>query len=323
MKEDAAIARRFSADGAGAQPPGPLRRDGLFDRLRAEPLLPEAGAAGAPLTAAIGVMSLLAAFALAGLLLIFAATDRWTNELQSGLTIQVKGMDADDIRSDAAAALSVLQSTDGVLDARLLSEEETERLLEPWLGKGNVGDYLNVPALIEARIDESVRADIQGLEARLKAAAPGAVLDDHRQWRERLTAAARSGQALALGAFALIMGAAAAIAAFAARAGLAANDDIVAILHLVGATDGFIAGEVQRRFLVLALRGSLMGLFFAAVALTLAALALRSDAAGLFLPDLRLGPWTAAVFLAVPLALCLVTALTARLTVLKTLSKEM
>ncbi|MEQ1931027.1 MAG: hypothetical protein ABL957_10950, partial [Parvularculaceae bacterium] len=215
MNADSSIAKRFSANGAGdARAPSP--RQGLLARLRAEPLLPEAGAAGAPLTAAIGVMSFLAALALAGLLLIFAASSEWTSELQSGVTIQIKGPDAAEIDQGAKAAMGVLQSTEGVLDARLLSREETGRLLEPWLGKGNIGDYLNVPALIEARVSDGLRRDLGPLEARIKTAAPGAVLDDHKQWRDRLTSAARSGQALAFTVFALIMGAAAALAAFAA-----------------------------------------------------------------------------------------------------------
>jgi cell division transport system permease protein len=320
MSPDSAIARRFSAGGEDRS----SQRQGLLARLRAEPLLPEAGAAGAPLTAAIGVMSFLAALALAGLLLIFAASNEWTSELRRGITIQIKGADAAEIEAGAEAAMRIVQSTDGVMEARLLSREETARLLEPWLGKGNVAEYLNVPALIEARVSETLRQDLAPFEKAVKAAAPGAVLDDHKQWRERLTTAARTGQALAAGAFALIMCAAAAIAAFAARAGLAANSEVVSILHLVGATDSFIANEVQRRFLVLALRGSLVGLFLAAVAVGLSQLGFRAaEGAGYFLPELQLGPGVISVLLVVPLALCFVTAVTARMTVLKTLSKEM
>ncbi|MEQ1931803.1 MAG: hypothetical protein ABL957_14900, partial [Parvularculaceae bacterium] len=100
--------------------------------------------------------------------------------------------------------------------------------------------------------------------------------------------------------------------------------EVVSILHLVGATDDFIAGEVQRRFLVLALRGSSAGLLLAALALGLAIYGFRSaDAPGYFLPNIRIGAEAALILLIVPLALCLVTAATARLTVLKTLSREM
>lgn len=322
MTEDPAIAERFSPGEEDAR--APLVRQRLWERFRSEPLLPEAGAAGAPLTAAIGVMSFLAALALAALLFIVSAASEWTSELKSGVTIQIKGADPEIIRTQADAAMAALNATAGVIDARALSPEETARLLEPWLGKGNVAAYLNVPALIEARVSDELRGDLQSLETRIKAVAPGAVVDDHKQWRDRLSAAAWSGQALALGVFLLILGAAAAISAFAARAGLAANSEVVSILHLVGATDAFIANEVQRRFLILALRGSLGGLVLAAFALGLAAFALRAAGGGAdFVPNLHLGPGLMATLLAVPMALCLVTAAIARMTVLATLSREM
>lgn len=320
----AVIAKRFSADEEAKAGRATLRHQSLLGRFRAEPLLPEAGAGGAPLTAAIGVMSFLAAIALAGLLLILAASQEWTSELERGVTIQIKGADAAEIAAGAAAAMKVVQSTEGVVEARLLTREETERLLEPWLGKGNVGEYLNVPALIEAQVSDKLRENLGPLEAQLKAAAAGAVLDDHKRWRDRVFAAARSGQALAAAVFALIMVAAGAIAAFAARAGLAANSEVVSILHLVGATDDFIANEVQRRFLVLAVRGSLAGLLLAALVAGLVVFGFRAaGGAGYFLPDIRMGPGAFAILLIVPIALCLVTAVTARLTVLKALSREM
>lgn len=323
MNESEQIAERFARGESEEERPA-LRRQSFFGRLRAEPLLPEAGAGGAPLTAAIGVMSFLAALALAALLAIFSAAGAWTSELKSGITIQIKGPDAEAIKTASDAALAVLQSTEGIEDARALTPEETAKLLEPWLGKGNVGAYLNVPALIEAKAGPELQRDLSLLRARVSAAAPTAVFDDHAAWRERLSAAAWSGQALALAVFMLVLGAAAAVSAFAARAGLAANRDVISILHLVGATDAFIANEVQRRFLILALRGSVGGVLLAALALGLAGFALKTaGGAGDFVPGLGAGPALWAAFVVVPLSLCLATAATARLTVLKTLGQEL
>lgn len=318
------IAKRFSAPDEKEGLRGPLKEQSLLARFRAEPLLPEAGAGSAPLTAAISVMSFLAALALAGLLLVFAASREWSGQLERGITIQIKGADAAEIEAGAAAAMRIVQATNGVIESRLLTRQEAERLLEPWLGKGNVGVYLNVPALIEAEVSDELRDNLAAFEARVKAVAPGAVVDDHQRWRERVSAAARSGQALATAVFALIMMAAAAIAAFAARAGLAANSEVVSILHVIGATDDFIANEVQRRFLILALRGSLIGLLIAVLAAALALFGFRAaDGAAYLLPELRLGPGALAILLTAPVALCLVTALTARLTVLRALSREL
>ena len=295
----------------------------LLSRMRAEPLLPEAGAGGAPLTAVIAVISFLAVLAMAAVLIINTAASEWTSTLRSQITVQIKGADAEEISERTAAALRVLESTDGILAASSMSQSEAEALLEPWLGQGNASAFLNVPGIIEVELAPALRPDLDLLRNRLAAAAPGAVLDDHASWHDRLATAARSGQALAFAVFLIVMGAACAISIFAARAGLAANHEIVSVLHLVGATDEFIAAEVQRRFFILGLRGALLGLFAALLALGLASLAMRAGGgADSFLPTFSIGGWLVLWLLTVPLVTCFVTALTARLTVLRTLREQ-
>lgn len=294
-------------------------RDQFFRRFSRAPLLPEAGEGGAPLTAVIAVISSLASLALAAFLIIATASSAWTAELKSSLTIQVKGVDAAEIESRLAAATAILDKTQGVVEYRVIDSKAAGKLLEPWLGKGNAS-ALNVPALIELRLSPQGRSAIPSLAERLKEAAPGILLDDHGGWNDRLADAARSGQALAFAVFALIMGAACAISIFAARAGLSANADVVSLLHLVGATDDFIANQVQRRFTVIGLRGSIIGLAAALFLLSLFALATRARGAdGFLLPGLSIGPGLAFPLLSVPIAICLATAVAARLTVLSTL----
>lgn len=294
-------------------------RSRLVRRFSRAPLLPEAGAGGAPLTAVIAVISSLAALALAAFIIIAAASNAWTAELKSSLTVQVKGVDAAKIEEHLAAAVKILETTPGVVDYRVIDSRAAAKLLEPWLGKGNAAS-LNVPALIELKLSPAGRAGIPALIERFEKASPAIVLDDHGGWNDRLADAARSGQALAFAVFALIMGAACAISIFAARAGLSANADVVSLLHLVGATDDFIANEVQRRFTVIGLRGSILGLAAALFLLSLFALATRARGAdGFLLPGLAVGPGLAFPLLSVPIAVCLATAVAARLTVLRTL----
>ena len=47
--------------------------------------------------------------------------------------------------------------------------------------------------------------------------------------------------------------------AFATRGAMATNRPIVEVLHYVGATDGFVAGQFQRHFLMLGLQGGAIG----------------------------------------------------------------
>ena len=317
MSQDALIAERYAPeDGEPTERAiaGPLKR------LRAKPLLPEAGAAGAPLTAVIGVISFLATLSLAAFLAIAAAASEWTGALNASFTVQVKGADAQSISTSLEEAERVLRDTPGVISVAVTPPDEAAQLLEPWLGASDVADYLNVPALIDVRAEKSLRNDLGLLSTRLAAAAPGAVIDDHGQWRDRLATGALTAQILAFGVFLLILAAACAISAFAARAGLAANADVVSLLHLVGATDGFIANEVQRRFVVLALRGSLAGLVAALATLSVAAFG-ANQAAGesLFLPEPDLTVKLAVLLAIVPIAVSLATAVSARATVLRAL----
>ena len=46
---------------------------------------------------------------------------------------------------------------------------------------------------------------------------------------------------------------------FATRGAMATNRPIVEVLHYVGATDGFIAGQFQRHFLLLGFKGGAIG----------------------------------------------------------------
>ncbi|MEL7490624.1 MAG: hypothetical protein AAGJ73_07885 [Pseudomonadota bacterium] len=321
MSADELIAERYAPeDPNGDDTPVERAIASPLKRLASKPLLPEAGAGGAPLTAVIGVMSFLATMAFAAFIVIASATTAWTEELRTAFTVQIKAADAETIAANTQEAVRILQSVEGVTEVSVIEPEEAAKLLEPWLGKGNIGDYLNVPAIIEVTAKDAVRADLELLQSRLSAAAPGAVIDDHGEWHGRLSSAAQSGALMAFFVFALVMGAACAIAIFAARAGLAANENVVSLLHLVGATDQFIANEVQRRFVILGLRGALGGAVVAVLALVLSGAAMQSGGEGrFFLPDFALNGWSALLLLIAPLLICVVTAVSARMTVLKSL----
>ena len=285
-------------------------------RRKPTALLPEAGAAGVPLTIVVAILAFLASLAMAADIVVDRAVDTWTVGLTSAVTVQVKGADADAIADAAVRAETVLRGTPGVLATDRLTREDAEALLEPWFGTGLPTD-VPVPGLVTAEVSEALRADLSGLRADLAAAVPDAVLDDHGAFNDRLLAAAAKVRTLTGMIFGLVMLAAAAVIIFAARAGLAANKAILDVMHLVGASDGFVANQVQRRYFALGLRGGLAGASLAAI--TVSGLVLASGAEGAFLPRIEIDARALAWLGVVPVVLCLVAALSARLTVLRTL----
>jgi cell division transport system permease protein len=74
------------------------------------------------------------------------------------------------------------------------------------------------------------------------------VVDDHSIWIKDLRRAAGVVRSTAIAIFVLIAAAAAAVVAFATRAGLAARRDVVEVLHLTGAEDSQIASLFELRF---------------------------------------------------------------------------
>lgn len=272
----------------------------------------------------IALMVYLAGLALAGTLVLQGALQRWDRSLAGTLTVQLPP--AESGKPDAMpAALELLRRTPGVTSAEPLSREATARLVEPWLGTALTPDELALPRLIDLRIDPAASPDLAALRARLAAAAPGAVLDDHRIWLDRLAGLVLSIEVTALTIVLLIAGAAVLTVVFTTRAGLAVHHAVVEVLHLIGARDGYIAGQFQRQALDLGLRGGIVGL--ALTLLTLIAIGRAGAATALFgehvrlLPALELAPWHWLMLALLPLAAALIAMLTARITVLRALQR--
>lgn len=268
----------------------------------------------------VALMVYLAALALAGALVLDSAVARWRSGQDNTLTVQVPPAENGAPSAQAAAALEALRDTRGVAAARLLRRDELVALLEPWLGRGNVAPDLPLPHLIDVRLTPGAAPSLAVLEARLKAVAPKAEIDDHGVWLDQLAAAARTLQAVAFAVVLAIGGVAVGTVVFTTRTSLAVHHETVELLHLIGAHDTFVARAFARQALWLGLRGGLLG--FALAAATLAVV--RHVTVGLEAPLLPRPSLTLAalgVLAALPVVSALVAMVTARMTVLRALQR--
>jgi len=275
----------------------------------------------APLDVVIGVMAFLAALALGAALVSERASEGWRAGLSDRLTVQILVPSSGDVSAElsdeTAAALRVLRATPGIAHAAPLSDDEMQKLVEPWLGKGALVAELPLPKLIDAAIAPGASVDLPALAARLKAAAPDSQLDDHSRWIGRLKSLADTIVWSAYGILVLIAIATASIVAFATRAGLEAQHDMVALLHQMGARALFIARAFERHYALAALGASAAG---AALAALLFLLAGGLEFAGLepvpFLPPIALKLSEIAWLAAVPVIATAIAWATARISVL-------
>jgi cell division transport system permease protein len=222
------------------------------------PIVPSTTIAGRALVAVVAIMTFLASLTTGAVMLVRAAAAEWQSEVAREVTIQVRPSPGRDIDADVARAAEIARNFPGVAEVTPYTKEESARLLEPWLGTGIALGDLPIPRIIVVRLASGAAPDLGQLR-NLLSAIPGASLDDHRNFVDRMRA--MSGAAVLGGVAVLFLMIAATVLSvtFATRAAMATNRTVVEVLHLIGAKSGFIASHFQRNFLWLGLRGGLIG----------------------------------------------------------------
>ena len=287
--------------------------NGVFDpaRWRPAPFLPEGDSRDSSLVFVVAVLCFLACLTALGVRASDRAAAGWSRQLTGEMTVIVRPKATETPDSAAARAAETLAGVEGVAEARALEREKAEALIAPWLGDAADLADLPVPRLVAVTLEREAPANAEALERALRARGLDAVVDDHSTWLEDIQRGAAIARWIGLGVFLLIAAAAAAVIAFATRAGLAARREVVEVLHLAGARDVFIARLFQARFARIA---ALAGAIGASGAAALGA-GLRLAGGGDGLTPVLPVAWTDLLaVLPCPLAAALVAAAAARLT---------
>jgi cell division transport system permease protein len=225
----------------------------------ATPIVPADSIAGQALVAVIAIMAFLAAITLGAVVLVRGAAGEWQAAVAREVTIQVLPAQGRDLDADLKRAADLAVATPGVDNVRVYSKTESERLLEPWLGSGLALDDLPVPRLVVVRISADAQPNLNVLRKALASEVTGATLDDHRGWIDRMRSMARTSVICGIVVLLLVLAATMLSVAFATRGAMASNRPVIEVLHVIGARDGYIAGQFQRHFLWLGLKGGAIG----------------------------------------------------------------
>src|SRR5664279_1606670 len=223
---------------------------GLLPRFDT-PLVPRNSISGRALIAVVAIMTFLASLTTGAVILVASAASEWQSDVAREVTIQIIPAPSRDLDAAAAKAAAAARAFPGIADVRVYSKEESAKLLEPWLGNGLKLDELPVPRLIVVKIASGAAPDIPQLRRMLAEQVPGATLDDHRGWIDRMRAMAGTAVAAGVAILLLVIAATMLSVTFATRGAMATNKPVIEVLHFVGAKNGFIAGRFQRHFLLL------------------------------------------------------------------------
>lgn len=284
---------------------------------RDTPLLPATDAREAALFFVIGALCFLAALAALTTRGTYKAAEAWGAQIEGDITVVMRDTD----RRTAEESADRVNLLANVFEARVLSRDEVEVLLEPSLGPGGMPEGLPVPMLMVVQADMAVGDPSPDIQRILNELGIDGDVAGNAGYADNVRGALGVLRLVALCIVALLSATAIAVIAFATHAALLARRDIVNVLHLSGAEDRYIAGLFERRFWVLALQAGMGG---AVAALMVTALIVFSGSGGQgveaqLLPRLSLDFWDIVILLVTPMAAGIAARMAARLTVLASL----
>ncbi|MBQ9739109.1 MAG: hypothetical protein IJV75_06355 [Alphaproteobacteria bacterium] len=215
------------------------------------------------------LMIFIATLTLAGGLSAYKALSYWNKSVSASITVQIPIVDdkgkprGEEVQNDIEKALTILRTNPGILGAKVLEETQMRRLMTPWLGEHADIKALPLPHVIDVTVDTINPPNIEELNTELIQFVPLAVLDSHRVWLDTLITIAGGLMKLTIIILALLLITTAFTVSYSAKTSLSMHKHVIALVHMMGANDSYIAWQYAIRILKLTLLGGLSGLVLA------------------------------------------------------------
>ncbi len=278
----------------------------------------------------IGLMTYLAILSASAGLVLTSMAGRWVSGLEHHTTIEIPGSDqngvryTDDQRQARITGVNIVLNRIGdIVDSQIKTPKEVGKMVEPWLGSDDkVLGQIDLPTLISVTFEKNDSAKNMSDQLRndLLAIAPDIRVETHQGWLGDVLRLTRTfsfsayliGFITALTTITAVGGA--------VRARMAAFHEQLEILHLIGAADEYIARQFQRHAFQVSLLGA--GVGFIGAMLTLMIIDQLAGSIDLSLvPSLLLSEYSFLFLLIIPALLVVLTVVTTRMTVLRSLGE--
>lgn len=284
-------------------------------------LLPEGRVAG-PMPWVIAIMMFLTVLTAAAGLGLFQASRALGQDLSGRVTIQLIEADAATRREGVARLVQSLRRLPGVTNVQPVPEETLAEQLRPWLGADMTVIDVPIPALIDVQLSQANGDTLATLRRAVATAASKARVEPHAAFLAPLSGLMTSMAWLATALVLLMALATGAVVVLAARGAHDSHRGTIDVLHLMGATDVQIARLFQRRIALDALFGGLLG--FTSAAAIILIIGQRLGATGSdMLQSISLPAPAWLLLAALPLAGVALAMLTARMTVISALTRQL
>tara|TARA_B100000886_G_C20425900_1_gene493977 strand:+ start:4911 stop:5807 length:897 start_codon:yes stop_codon:yes gene_type:complete len=213
----------------------------------------------------IGFMVWLATLAFAASMILSNISKNWEGVLTGAITIQIIPSENDDtqiLKNKTQKLLALLSKIPAIESASIVTLDEINKMLQPWLGEKSLSTELGIPipVLIDARLKKNMVINTDALSASLKATVKGVRLNDHALWVDRLLEFTQAIRIVALTIMVLVIISAITTVVFSTRTGLTIHSEIIELTHFIGAREEFIRNQFSINTFKLAIKGGLCGL---------------------------------------------------------------
>ena len=234
-------------------------------------LLPQGRLTG-PMPWVIAIMMFLTVLATAAGLALDHAARSLGAQVTDRVTIQVAEGDANDRGRAVRRIVTLLGQTEDVGNVAIVPESELTSQLAPWLGSDLKISDIPLPALIDADIvtaPDQREAALAALDRAVKQINPQARVEPHATYLAPLAQLVGGIGYLSFAVVMLMAFATGSVVVLAARGAHATHRGTIDIMHMLGATDTQVVRLFQRRMMLDALFGALVGFVTATLVIIL------------------------------------------------------
>lgn len=169
--------------------------------------------------------------------------------------------DPAEAEAELASVRALLEQLPGVAWTALVSKDELDKLVEPWIGRVSAEARAEIllPRLIDVRFQTGVVPDLDELTRRVRAVAPGAMVEETTPTGGALEEVALRLRWIGGGAGLLVLLVLVVAVVVVTRTSLDLHDETVDLLRLLGAPDRYVARQFELHAMASALRGGSVG----------------------------------------------------------------
>lgn len=275
----------------------------------------------------IGLMSFLAILAFSGTLALNNMTSRWSSGLENKVTVEISVetpqghlLSNETVKTETKKLARHLRESALIDSVKVMSHEEVQELISPWIGDNLTLTDIPLPGLIALELRSSSPQQLSALRNEVEEISPYARLETHHDWLADLVRFAATLKTLALIIGIIIGGATITAITAGMRTRMAIHKKEVELLHSMGASDSYIARQFQRHAMILSAKGALAGTI-AGLFITFITLVMSGHSGTSLIPSIEIHLGGMLFLISIPFFVILIATLTSRFTVLRSLAR--